>query len=286
MTDRAKARHLCRRAAPLLRRDPSAATSLLVEATRLDPAFHTGWFDLGLLHKWSGSWEDALACNLRAAELVGERADEPAWWNLGIAATALRRWDLARRAWRAYGIDTPAGEGPIDGDHGYAAVRINLAVRPELVWGRRLDPARIRIESVPLPDSGHRWGDVVLHDGEPVATRQAAGSTYLVFDQLDRWEASPTPTLSATVSAGSPGMVDALLTALESAGLTAEDWTTHTTTSCGACSTDTHHQAMAAATAPNHEHAVGIAATLGDARPVIEEWERSHDGRCRDLTVT
>lgn len=152
--------------------------------------------------------------------------------------------------------------------------------------GPRLDPARIRIESVPLPDSGHRWGDVVLHDGEPVATRHAAGSNHFVFNQLARWEASPTPTLRATVSADSPGVIDALLTALESAGLTAEDWATHTTTSCVACSTDTHHQAMAAATAPHHEHAVGIAATLGEAQPVIEAWERSHDGRCRELTVT
>ncbi len=107
LTDRVKARHLGRRATPLLRRDPTAAKSLLAEATRLDPAFLAGWFDLGLLHKWSGSWEDALACNLRATELVGERADEPAWWNLGIAATALRRWDSPGRRGRPTGSTSP-----------------------------------------------------------------------------------------------------------------------------------------------------------------------------------
>jgi hypothetical protein len=188
---RRRARRLAKRAARRLRVDAPAARALLIEAVSLDPEFHEAWFDLGLLHKWSRSWDEAFRCNLRAAELVGERADEPAWWNLGIAATALRRWDVARRAWQAYGLPVPDGEGAVDGDYGYAAVRLNPESEPELVWGRRIDPARVRIESIPLPGSGHRWGDIVLHDGEPVATREVDGTNRLVFDELERWEASP-----------------------------------------------------------------------------------------------
>ena len=68
------------------------------ESLRLDPELKEAWFDLGLIAKWEGRWEMALECNLRAAELEGPRSGEPAWWNLGIAATALSDWDVARRA--------------------------------------------------------------------------------------------------------------------------------------------------------------------------------------------
>ena len=34
-------------------------------------------------------------------------ADEAAWWNTGIAATALGEWATARLAWQAFGIELP-----------------------------------------------------------------------------------------------------------------------------------------------------------------------------------
>jgi hypothetical protein len=258
---------------------------MLVEAVGLDPSVHEAWFDLGLLHKWSGAWDDALRCNLRAAELVGERADEPAWWNLGIAATALRDWDVARRAWRVYGLTVPDGEGPIAGDYGLAAVRINPHSDPEVVWGRRVDPARLRIESVPLPGSGHRWGDIVLHDGEPVSTREVRGVRHLVFNELERWEASGVPTVAATVSSDLPAAISDLLDALEEAGLTAEDWTTNTAMVCAACSTRHEESPPPVPVSGRHEHAIGIAAPIESVRTVVAAWERSHGGRCHELTT-
>jgi hypothetical protein len=258
---------------------------MLVEAVGLDPSFHEAWFDLGLLHKWSGSWDDAFRCNLRAAELVGVRADEPAWWNLGIAATALCRWDVARRAWRAYGLTVPSGEGPIAGDYGLAAVRLNPHRAPEVVWGRRLDPARLRIDSIPLPESGHRWGDIVLHDGEPVATRESHGARRPVFNELERWEASDVPTVRATVTAASPATISGLVDALDDAGLPAEDWTTNTSMVCAACSAQHDRRTPPTPERAGHEHAVGVAAPIESVRTVITAWERSHDGRCHELTT-
>ncbi len=93
-----------------------------------------------------------LACNLRAAEL-NPATEQPAWWNAGIAATALREWPTALKAWHGYGIELPDAPTPFEYDLGIAPVRVNPVEKPEVVWGRRLDPARIRILNVPLPDS-------------------------------------------------------------------------------------------------------------------------------------
>jgi len=80
----------------------------------------------------------------------------------------------------------------------------------EVVWGVRLDPARIRIQNVPLPSSGHRFGDVVLHDGDPSGTRVLDGQEVPVFDEILLRERSPVPTCGVAVTA--PADVEAVLT--------------------------------------------------------------------------
>jgi len=35
-----------------------------------------------------------------------------AWWNMGIAATALGRWRDARHAWQQCGVADPGGSDP------------------------------------------------------------------------------------------------------------------------------------------------------------------------------
>jgi hypothetical protein len=140
--------------------DWDAALSCYRRAVERVPSFEPAWFNMALVHKRRRHWTDALDCNQRAASLGGEQGD-PAWWNLGIAATALRRWDVARTAWQRF----------------------------EVVWGQRIDPARIVVKNVPLPQSGHRWGDIVLHDGAPNGLLQNGGagcgvSFILVRDHL------------------------------------------------------------------------------------------------------
>ncbi|TFV48188.1 tetratricopeptide repeat protein [Blastococcus sp. TF02A-35] len=229
------------------------ADRIAAEVLRRDPADRGMWFDRGLVAKWRRDWPAASAHNARSLELVpeDERREEPAAWNLGIAATARRDWATARRAWAAYGIPVGgSGEEPVDDDLGAGAVRLNPPVRyvgqrdleidgrvhePEVVWGLRIDPARIRIASVPTPGSGHRFGDVVLHDGEPQGTRRSDGVEFPVFDEIELWERSPVPTSSVVVR-GSEEAVDELQHALDRAGLAVEDWTTGVGVLCRACS--------------------------------------------------
>ncbi|HZF38186.1 MAG TPA: tetratricopeptide repeat protein, partial [Blastocatellia bacterium] len=135
------------------------------KAIKLWPAWATPWYNLGLLRKEQRNWQESLRCNQKAVAL--DASEQDAWWNLGIAATALEDWAEARRAWKGFGIEIPEGEGPIEMEIGLTPIRINPYEEAEVVWCRRIDPARAIIACVPLPQSDHRFGDLLLHDGAP-----------------------------------------------------------------------------------------------------------------------
>ncbi len=255
----------------------------------------------------------------RALDLIPaeRRAGEPAAWNLGIAATARRDWRTARAAWTAYGAtvdgatdrptDGPADgptdgptDGPVAADLGPSPLRLNPPPRyrgqtpvrvdgrtwdTEVVWGRRIDPARIEVLSVPLPASGHRHRDVVLHDGVPEGTRRLGDEELPVFDEIELWERSPRPTLSVVVTAADQD-VAALLSALEDAGVVAEDWTSAVHHLCEACSRGSvgahDHPAVPPA---DTGRTIGISAFPADAEPVLDAWVAAGPGRHRAPVV-
>ena len=146
------------------------------EVLALDPHRPATLYNIGLIHKYRGEWDESLLFNQRSVEL--DPTDESANWNLAIAATALRDWQTARAVWKRLKISLGDGEGPIEADFGQAPVRLNPDTNAEVVWARRIDPVRAKIENIPYPDSGFRFGDVVLHDGAAVGTREAGGREY------------------------------------------------------------------------------------------------------------
>lgn len=87
------------------------AGALLTRAADLEPWLSESWFNLALLHKFRHDWEQARAAGLRAVALLDRETGAPDWWNVGIAATALQDWPLARRAWQAYGLKVPGRPG-------------------------------------------------------------------------------------------------------------------------------------------------------------------------------
>ena len=89
---------------------------------------------------------------------------------------------------------------------------------------------------MPFPDSGHRCGDIVLHDGDPVGTRRLGDREVGVFNEIALWRRSPAPTLTATVQAPDLQAVGELSDLFGSAGGTAEDWTQNVRALCKACS--------------------------------------------------
>jgi len=254
------------------------------------------WYDVGLAAKWQRDWQASYDANLQALELLDDTRDEAAAWNLGIAATALGEWATARRAWTAYGISLPDGDpdSPIDGRFGVTPVRINPEPRfeePELlldgvryttevVWASRLCPARARIENVPTPETGHRYGDVVLHDGDAVGERQYGEGTRPVFNEIALLERSRYSTLEVEVPALPHKDLDALSALFQEHGLAAEEWTRGLVLLCKACSEGTPGL--------EHDHDLeeepdalrfGLGARPADAEALLDEWARGGPGR-------
>jgi hypothetical protein len=152
--------------------------------------------------------------------------DQAAWWNLGIAATALGHWPEARQAWTAFGIELPAGDGPIEMKLGLTPIRLNPDSNGEVVWCQRIDPARAIIKNVPLPASSHCFGDLLLHDGEPKGYRVFRGQDVPVFDELELLKPSGYQTYGVSVSFRSLEDIEVLMEMAARSELLVEDWAT------------------------------------------------------------
>jgi hypothetical protein len=213
-----------------------AATRYYEWATRADPNWSVPWYNLGLSTKHSCDWKDSLRFNQRAIELNPK--DEAAWWNLGIAATALHDWPEARRAWGGFGIEIDDGPGEVSTPHVTACVRLDAQNSGEVVWGKRLDPARIDILSVPLPESGHRYHDIVLHDGAENGTRMLNGAQVPIFDELEIWETSEYSTFEVNLFCPREGAQQKLVELCEEADIGIDDWS-GIRILCAACSMGT-----------------------------------------------
>lgn len=264
----------------LQQHDLDRAERLFMKSIEKVPLFGPPWFNLGLVFKQQRRWMEAAICNRRSIE-VGAGEEDPAYWNLGIAATAVRDWESARWAWSGYGVEIHGNDGPIAMEMGPAPVRINPDTTGEVVWGRRIDPARVVIESVPLPGSGHRWHDIVLHDGVPSGQRTWGDREFAVFDELAIWERSEVSAWECLVVAPADS-VEALTGRFLHEGWAAEDWTGNVRALCGDCSrgsVESHpHGAFFSDSEGRH---IGIAAPLDVAGRLLDDWTREATDRSR-----
>lgn len=209
-------------------------------ALEVQPTKSSLHYNAGLVYKYRGDWPNSFRHNLVANAVNPD--SEAARWNLAIAATALRDWATARRMWQACGVIMQEGEGPIDADCGDTPVRLNPDGDGEVVWARRIDPVRARINNVPLPGSGYCFGDIVLHDGAAVGHRMSGDREYPVFNVLEPFEDSSLDTYEVNILAADAGDVARLDQLADAAGLAMEDWTANFRVLCKACSEGTPHE--------------------------------------------
>jgi len=258
----------------------SAAIEKYLEAIACDPESAESYYNVGLIYKYRGEWERSFALNQKANELDPE--DEAARWNLAIAATALRNWDVARKKWKEHGMSLEGTSGPIEMDFGITPVRLNPDDNGEVVWATRIDPARARIESIPFPESGFRHGDVVLNDGAAVGYRQVGDQEYPVLNVLELFERSVFETRVACVSVEDPSDLESLDRIFSESRSCVEDWTVNVRTICRQCSEGRpheHHDHELEAEWPT-ERRLGIAAhPTDDVRELLDRWQDESKGR-------
>ena len=204
-----------------------------LDAAAADPRWSVPHYNLGLLYKYEGRWRESVVENRAALALDPE--DESAWWNLGIAATAVADWTTARAAWNGCGIPVPDGDGPLDMKLGLVPIRL-LGEQREVVWSRRVDPARAIVMSVPLPQSGHAWGDEVLHDGAANGHRTYRGREVPVFDELQVLRRSGYRTYEVELETGDPEELQLLEETADELDGGAEDWSQSVRHICKQCS--------------------------------------------------
>ncbi|MBE9609872.1 tetratricopeptide repeat protein [Chitinilyticum piscinae] len=243
-------------------------------ALALAPDVTTTHFDLGLFYKYEARWADSLRHSLRAAEL--DAGNEGAWWNAGIAATALQDWSTAARAWQAFGIAMPLDTLPPDLQLGLVPIRITIGERAEVVWAQRLDPARARIINIPFPESHAHFADIVLHDGAPNGYRELDGQQVPVFDALAVWEESGLRTFVLDCLADSPAPLQMLGQLAHERGRRAQDWTQSVRYLCKACDEGTPHEHHDQNLDPGWQQEREVAVAARDAaelNQLLDAWQ-------------
>jgi hypothetical protein len=248
------------------------ALTVYAQVLLLDPDFPSAHYNVGLIHKYRREWNESFRYNKRAVSLRPD--DEASNWNLAIAATALRDWRTAREVWHRLGMAIDPGDGPVQADFGVAPVRLNPDSSGEVVWARRICPVRARIQNIPYPKSGFRFGDVVLHDGAPTGSREWEGREYPVFNVLELFEASDWSTYVAEVQVSNDPDAAELTAFLDAAGIHHEDWTESVRTLCKQCSEGRVHEQH------DHDlrkewqdrHVFGLAARDRSSEEVFMKW--------------
>lgn len=235
----------------------------------------------GLARKYLRDWDASLHHNLRS-QALSEEFDVSSAWNAGIAATALGDWPTAREQWRRCGIRIPDGDGPIEDDYGLVSIRLNPWSEGETVFARRIDVVRARLLNVPLPETGHRLFDIVLHDGARTGERTLSDGTVVpVFNALARLQPSDFRTFVAFVSCESQADIEALAEATLPGIGYVEDWTDSIVHLCLRCSYGAAHRHVDRpedAWAADRNLGIGAQSKAAVAR-LLQEWARGGPGR-------
>ena len=184
------------------------AIKLYKKLIRLAPEWSRPYRRLGSIYKDRAEWKPSFYYNSCATERNPK--DLKAWQNLAIAATALKKWKEARTAWNQLGFDFRETNRALDLDLGAIAICLHSGPTSEVVWGRRIDPARAIIESVPHPDSGYGYGDLVLVDNVVVGHLVRQGKKIPVFDELQRIKKGDYQTFSVMLHTSQLADIDLL----------------------------------------------------------------------------
>jgi len=194
--------------------DSYHAFKLYKRVLKLAPEWSEPYLALGRLYHQRREWKPSFYYFKKAVALLPGHRE--AWWSLGIAAVALKKWRLARSIWYKFGLaqlpKTPEG------------LRLTYNGTFEILWMLAIDPARAQILSVPHPDSGFHFRDVVLYERKPVGHHIVAHKRVPVYAELGCFKRSPYQTFSCLIHDVSAAQIQQLERMCYDARLGFEIW--------------------------------------------------------------
>ncbi|MEL6275103.1 MAG: tetratricopeptide repeat protein [Bacteroidota bacterium] len=196
--------------------DPYHAVKLYKKVIRLAPDFPDAYCALGRLYRKRKEWKPAFHYWKKAIGLDADNRE--GWWQLGLAAVALKKMNVARSVWNKFGygkMDVSAPFGlHLTHEDGY-----------EILWMQALDPGRCRILSIPHPVSGLRYRQTMLYDRRAMkGTNVVSRRRVPIFQAVDSLKNSPYQTYSCLLHTGAESDVQQLERLAFEAGLGFEVW--------------------------------------------------------------
>lgn len=192
------------------------AIKLYKKTIRLAPDFAEPYRDLGRIYHGRHEWKPAFHYWKKALSLNTE--DREAWWQISLAAVALKKMGLAESVWEKFGLH----EMDLSQPYG---LRLAYDGGYEILWMQALDPARCRIMSIPHPGSKLRFRQMMLYDQRGEKGVSVVGKRRVpVFDALDSLKLSPYQTFSCLLHTKEEEMINQLETLCYEAGLGFEVW--------------------------------------------------------------
>lgn len=199
------------------RGDAYNAIKLYKKVAKMAPQWAPPCRRLGMIYKYRLEWKPALYYVKKS--LAADPGNRSAWWDLGIAATALRKWRLARNVWNKFGESPSAGWRP-----GPVSVRLSYDKRYEILWADSIDPARAVIQNIPHPDSGRQFRDIILYDRVVSGHHVVGRKRFPVHEELGLYKRSGYQTYSCTLETGNSSDVRILENLCREADLGFEVW--------------------------------------------------------------
>ena len=201
--------------------DEYNAIKLYKRIVRKESGWLLPFLRLGFIYKQRGEWKPSLHYYKKAVAISSSA--QTAWWDLGIAATALRKRRLARSIWNKFGYDEEEFGLPSP-----ISIRLAYDKKYEILWGRALDPARCLISSIPQPASGFRFRDILLFDQPEKGSHLVGNRRFPVFESLGLYKRSHYRTYSCVIREADKDDVDLLEQLCREADIGFEVWSNAT----------------------------------------------------------
>lgn len=194
------------------------AVKLYKLITKRAPDWEPSYHRLGQLYKDRQDWKAALHYNKKTVAINPSNQD--AWWNLGIAATALKKTRIAKNIWNKFGCNRDTFS-PI-------SIRINYRKQFEILRAQPIDPAKALLINIPHPGSNRRYGDIILYDKEIVGHHIVQRKKMPVYNELGLFKRALFDTYSCILEPADKECIKTLAQLCANAHLGFEVWSNAT----------------------------------------------------------